>query len=456
MGLITKEVEITFPNQMIKYYEDKGYKIPRINIENKLIIKKGTKIKININDLPENSNVKVDVQCDGCDKLLTGIIWVNYKTHLKKDKNYYCKECALSNFIHNDLLNNRISFEQWCIENNRQDVLNKWDFNLNKYKPSDVCRSSSKKYWFKCLRGIHESELKNISDFTIGRKDNINCNLCNSFAQWGIDHLGKDFLEKYWDYEKNTIDPWKISKSSNKYYVWIKCQEKNYHESYLVRCSNFSKNDRRCPYCSGQKIHPFDSLGTLFLQVLETWSDKNQKSPYEYPPMTSQKVYWKCPDGKHKDYKRNICDANKYNFRCPECTRERNESFLQEKTRLYLESLNYNILHENNCTIIPINPKTKMNLPFDNEIKELKLIIEVHGLQHYKIDGFHISSAKRNNTTPEYELHYQQVRDRYKRIFAKMQRYFYLEIPYWTNDVEETYKKLIDNKINKIKKEVII
>jgi len=44
----------------------------------------------------------------------------------------------------------------------------------------------------------------------------------------------------------------------------------------------------------------------------------------------------------------------------------------------------------------------------------------------------------------------QKVRDRYKRIFAKSQGYFYLEIPYWTDDKEETWNKLIDDNIKQI------
>jgi hypothetical protein len=126
---------------------------------------------------------------------------------------------------------------------------------------------------------------------------------------------------------------------------------------------------------------------------------------------------------------------------------------LQEKVILHLESLNYTILHEYNCTIIPKNSKKihcNNRMPFDNEIKELNLIIEVHGEQHYIITGLTKLTSHNNNTTPEYELHMQKVRDRYKRIYAKSKGYNYLEIPYWTDDKEETWKQLINNKINEI------
>ena len=45
-----------------------------------------------------------------------------------------------------------------------------------------------------------------------------------SFAEWGIEHFGQNFLKDYWDYEKNTIDPYKISYGSLKK-IWIKCKD---------------------------------------------------------------------------------------------------------------------------------------------------------------------------------------------------------------------------------------
>ena len=38
-----------------------------------------------------------------------------------------------------------------------------------------------------------------------------------------------------------------------------------------------------------------------------------------------------------------------------------------------------------------------------------------------------------------------------KKDYALSRGYFYLAIPYWTNDENETWKSLINNKINAIK-----
>ena len=336
--------------------------------------------EVKVEDLPLNSHVEVDCVCDGCGKELKPT-YRDYNKN-KKDNNIYCRKCS-----------NKI-------------------FGVNK---------------------LLKTMLK------------------QSFAEKLIEEYGKNALELYWDYEKNTIDPWKISYKSNKK-VWIKCQEKDYHGSYEITCANFI-NGNRCPYCirhSG-KVHPLDSLGQYIIDnydeefLWKIWSDKNEKSPFEYTIKSGLKVWWRCLDNKHKDYYRIISNSVKYFFRCPECIEELNSSIIECKTKEYLEILGYKVYTEHDCTIRPNNPKNNHPLPFDNEIvlKNGKhLIIEVHGGQHYKVDGLYSKT--------EEELHYRQVLDRYKRIKCIQAGYKYLEIPYTAFDKKETYKKLIDNKIKEI------
>lgn len=456
--LISENVIMRWSNKTKEYYINKGYNFTKINEQ----------FEVKVNDLSPKSRVKVLVKCDcvDCKNPNLNPKWCNYTRYVKEDGKYYCNKCSMKLFgrekIYKNQLSKSKSFELWCLENNQLKLLNRWDYELNNCNPSEVCYSTNKKFYFKCPRGIHKSELKKINSIASGYLGMGDCKVCKSFAQWGIDNICSDFLEKYWDYEKNVnINPWIISSGFEGHKVWIKCQEKDYHGSYEARCSDFKNNKNWCPYCCNfhGKVHPLDSLGTLHPQVLEIWSDKNEKSPYEYTPMSNQEVWLKCLNKVHEDYYRKISSSNLSNFRCPICSSETEESFLQEKVRLYLNSMSYIILHEKYCTISPSNPKKKgtNNLfKYDNEIKELKLIIEVHGQQHYKLTGFHNLSAKKNNSTPEKELHYQKLKDRYKRIYAKSMGYEYLEIPYWTDDKDETWKELINNKINYILNERLV
>ena len=61
--------------------------------------------------------------------------------------------------------------------------------------------------------------------------------------------------------------------------------------------------------------------------------------------------------------------------------------------------------------------------------------------------------AKKNGTTQNDVFQQRQFYDRYKKDFALNHNYFYLEIPYWTEN-DESYRDLIDNKIKEILKEV--
>lgn len=203
------------------------------------------------------------------------------------------------------------------------------------------------------------------------------CNQCNSFAQVGIDKIGDDFLDKYWDYDKNTVDPWDISRASGKE-IWLKC-----------------------------------------------------------------------PDQKHESHRTNAHLAYKYEYGCPYCSNESNTSKLCKKVINYIESLGYATLQEFNCKIIAKNPKTNHYLPYDIEIPDLKIIIEVQGEQHYEENNlFNKHLAKRENMTYRQSLEYRKWLDDYKMEHALSEGYNFLQIPYWT-EKNEDYKVLINETINK-------
>lgn len=264
MSLITREIEIQLIPSTIDYYQTKGYKIPKwIDKRGRENVKRGTKIIVKVDDLPKSTKYKVEVKCDGsfCDEYENlSVCWCDYLKCVKEDGKYYCKKCA-NNLYGNEKyrktrLKNSISFRQWCIDNNKQDILDRWDYELNKHNPDEVSYSSGQTYYFKCPRGIHESECNRISDFAKGSDGVMYCKKCNSFAQWGVDTYGDDFLEKYWNYEKNNelgIDPYEIAKFSMSVKPYIICQIDKTHNSYPVTSANFIAHESRCPICNEPK-----------------------------------------------------------------------------------------------------------------------------------------------------------------------------------------------------------
>jgi hypothetical protein len=251
--ILTKILNVKWSAKNKDWYIKKGYSFTNIK----------DSFEVNICDLIKYAKGKIEIACDGenCNDIITVEI-TNYRKTVKEDGKYYCKKCAYKLYgtenYRKTRLKNGKSFEKWCIENNRNDILERWDYELNIYKPNELSHSSNKKVFIKCSKNIHPSELKKINTLTSQGENNKNlhlclCNKCNSFAQWGIDNLGKDFLEKYWDYSKNIISPWEVSKLSDAKKYWIKCQEDILHESYLVTPSNFISRNSRCPLCNLSK-----------------------------------------------------------------------------------------------------------------------------------------------------------------------------------------------------------
>ena len=219
------------------------------------------------------------------------------------------------------------SFYEWCIENNHEDWLELWDYKMNNLSPREVACGTQKKYWFKCSQGIHESEPKSIGNLTNKYRANIlSCNRCNSVGQYLINNYGENALELYWDYEKNKVNPFDITRNSNME-IWIKCQEKDYHGSYKIKCT-YLCNGQRCPYCASRKVHPKDSFGQYLIDTygenaLEKYWDfeKNKINPFNLSRSCDKKVWIKCLNvGYHDSYE--IKCHNFYNgYRCSYCNR---------------------------------------------------------------------------------------------------------------------------------------
>ena len=358
-------------------------------------------------------------------------------------KKHYRTLCTNCNFK---------SFKDWCLETSNEHLLDLWDYDLNNCSPAEISYGTEQEFFFKCPNHLHPSTKISIYLLRQLKKPSY-CKACKSFAQWGIDNIGDNFINDYWS-EKNTVDPWQLNKGSLTK-IYIKCTNYSYHADYLVSPSNFILHHSRCPLCNGYsgKVHPLDSLGVKFPEVITLWSESNELSPYEYTTGSGKEVSWHCSLGIHPDYPRTINTSVKCNFRCPQCVSECSQSELQSKVSAYIDELGYSQLHERNCTIIPRNPKHKesarYDMPFDNEIPELKLIIEVHGQQHYSEHEFHRMQSKKNGIPIAKLFKAQKLRDRYKSYIAFVNGYHYLVIPYWTIK-DEQYKSLIDCKINEI------
>ena len=346
-----------------------------------------------------------------------------------------------------------ISFEDWCNNNNRQDLLDRWDYLLNQYTPDKVSFKSSYRIYFKCPQGKHKSRDIILSSITCN--DNpCDCKECcleiNSFGVW-CENNNPSILS-LWDYDLNTTSPYEITYGSNQQF-YFKCP-RGLHNSRLYKISNITKHnlDIRCKECNSIGQWIVDHYNEEYLHIVWDY-DKNIKSPYEISFGSSdERIFIKCLNNlTHSSYP--ISPSNFTKGRgCPACKNERMESKLQSKVREYIiQTYGYNILHEYSCNLKPINPRTNYVLPYDNQviIGDDNLIIEVMGIQHYQITGYIKFEAEKHGVSPEKELEELQWRDNYKKEFALSNSYYYLAIPY-TAEKNNKYKILIDNMIHKI------
>lgn len=379
---------------------------------------------VNPYNISKNYNGKVWIKCTKTD------YHGSYETVCPNFiKGHECNFCA-SNKVHP-----KDSFAQYHIDNTSANFLEKyWDFEKNTVNPYYISRSSNKKVWIKCTeKDYHGSYEVRCSHFTNGKR----CRYCNgkkvhpkdSFAQYHIDNTDKNFLVKYWS-DKNTVNPWSIKPNST-IKVWIKCQEKDYHNDdggYEIRCYSFLFG-HRCSYCNKRKIHPLDSFGYHNFDKVMSWHPGNNISPFRVAPSSNKKFKFICPEcGFIWETQMNVVSKGSW---CPQCASSKGEQEIAKWLKL------------NNIEFIPqkiFNVLTGFgggNLSYDFYLPEYNLLIEYQGKQHEEfIKGFHMT---------ERNFKKQQEHDKRKKNYAKENEIGLLEIWYWDFD---NIENILKNELN--------
>ena len=83
-------------------------------------------------------------------------------------------------------------------------------------------------------------------------------------------------------------------------------------------------------------------------------------------------------------------------------------------------------------------------LPYDNELIDYKIIIEVNGAQHYQNKTIWFGKTEEEQ---KYHFEYQKWKDQYKKEYAIKKGYKFLELPYWMFN-DDTYIKEMEKVIN--------
>ena len=162
--------------------------------------------------------------------------------------------------------------ETWCKQNNKEYLLDEWNYEKNSsLSTSSISHSSSERVWWKCKkcgyewctsirhRAIENTGCRECSKIKVGEKNRKNAILKNNSLQ-----ITRPELLKEWNYEKNTILPSEVTEGSN-LKVWWKCKLGHEWESKI---GNRTILNRNCPYCAGSKtlkgFNDFESAGDFF------------------------------------------------------------------------------------------------------------------------------------------------------------------------------------------------
>lgn len=215
------------------------------------------------------------------------------------------------------------SFYDWCIEHNRQDLLDRWDYELNNKSPENVGFRSNKGFYFKCPKNKHKSELAILAVIVL-HDIPCECRACNleinSFAKWCEEH--KPYILDLWDYNKNIVSPYDIPSGTHaKYY--FKCP-KGKHDNILKSIGKITGrgDEIYCQVCDLEE----NSFGVWCennnSMLLDLWDyEKNEQSPYEVLARSGKKYWFKCPRGIHDSSKKTLSNLTRYpdKFYCEAC-----------------------------------------------------------------------------------------------------------------------------------------
>lgn len=176
----------------------------------------------------------------------------------------------------------------------------------------------------------------------------------------------------------------------------------------------------------------YQKTDTIIPDYIRTLFEKDETKEVLYleGEKTNSKIFYKCKRCNQEQCQTYDSLKAGRGHNC-EATKSSGEVIVEE----YLKSLEIKFRMQRE-TLKCINPKTKMVMPYDFEIPNKKVIIEVQGNQHSSYTPYFHGSME------NYE--YQLWKDAYKKQFAEEKGYKVIEL--WYSDFETGKYKSIINK----------
>lgn len=198
-----------------------------------------------------------------------------------------------------------LSFYDWCVNNNRTDLLDRWDYDLNSKTPKQVQSRTHKKYYFKCpVCKDHPSTLHGINSIVVCHNHQAPCSTCESFGMWCQENQEFHWLE-LWDYELNIVSPFQIHRNTGKKYCF-KCKKgKHKSEQYYINAITGDRKQKyHCKRCNSFGQWCVDNNE---LELLQRWDcARNKISPFEVSFRSGKNYWFTCPKKLHESEPKNL------------------------------------------------------------------------------------------------------------------------------------------------------
>jgi very-short-patch-repair endonuclease len=281
MGILESKVMVSVGNNRDSYYESKGYEIPKYKDKHgRSKVPKHTKIEIDVNDLPENSTIKVHKICDYC--LKTSEKPQSYQSLIscrKKNGKDCCKKCK---YIKREELHD---FSKSSVENslavNFPEIATQWHKKNNK-SPLEVFSKSDQDFWWLDENCNHEW-IATVKNRTLNGSGCPYCTNKKVNDENCLDNTDSIVLRE-WDYQKNdelNLTPKEVTVGSRKSVFWrcVNCRH-SWKATIKARMKEDGTNCPRCNSSKGEKaIMSFlDNMSIFYMQQVRLKDCKNMRS----------------------------------------------------------------------------------------------------------------------------------------------------------------------------------
>lgn len=281
------------------------------------------------------------------------------------------------------------------------------------------CDDSKKMYFLcKCSCG----EIKSIKKYSIiesiNRGAKSHCGKCNSFERWCKHNNHQDYLE-LWDYDLNSKNPNEVAYGTSKKY-YFKC-ENNIHKSELYSINKITNNGHKttCRKCS--------SFGHYLINKNEMgiWSHNNKKDAYDVKKGSDVKYFLICPSCKRE---KEIAPVT-YVHHGLGCSCSDGNSYPNKFVVSLLSQLEIGFETEKVF-------EWSKGKRYDIYIASINLIIENHGIQHYK-------KSNRGRSLQE-----EQDNDSYKEKVARSNgMQYYIQLDCRKSDLEWVKSSIMNSEL---------